>query len=128
MDYFKIILKLLFPFVPKFLFFPKPQINIKHMDHWKKERQCIYNVILRRVCLKTVAMEKKKVLDMSTCLYLVIWHANLIFYASNCIVICGLSGCTIFSSTLSHKRHDSGEKFIKLKICVPIFSETFLNP
>jgi len=26
-----------------------------------------------------------------------------------CIIICGLSGCTIFS-TLSHKRHDFREK------------------
>jgi len=36
----------------------------------------------------------------------VIWHANSIFFTQCNIVICVLPHCTIFFSTLSHKRHD----------------------
>jgi hypothetical protein len=46
------------------------------------------------------------------------------------IAICGLSGCTKFFSTLSHKRYDFREKVTEHKMCVLIFfttlSETFL--
>jgi len=46
------------------------------------------------------------------------------------IVICGLSGSTIFFSTLSHKRYDFGKKIIEHKmyfdflyyVCVKHFS------
>jgi len=38
-------------------------------------------------------------------LTLTILHANLIFPAPYYIVICGLTGCTFFS-TLSHKEND----------------------
>ena len=37
------------------------------------------------------------------------------------IVICGLAGCTIFS-TLSNKRHDFGRKVIEYETCVLILS------
>jgi hypothetical protein len=37
------------------------------------------------------------------------------------IAICGLSGCTDFS-TLSHKRHDFRKSVIEHKTCVLIFS------
>jgi len=43
--------------------------------------------------------------------------ANAPYY----IVICGLSGCTIFS-TLSHKWHDFREKVTERKMCALIFS------
>ena len=44
-------------------------------------------------------------------------------------IICGLSGCTIFS-TLSHKRHDFRETFMEHKMCIlnclQLLSEIFL--
>ena len=41
------------------------------------------------------------------------------------IIICDVSGLTIFS-TLSRKRHDFGKKVIEHKMCVLIFSTTFV--
>ena len=41
------------------------------------------------------------------------------------IAICGLSGTTIFS-TLSRKRHNFREKCIEHKMCVLVFSTTFV--
>jgi hypothetical protein len=42
------------------------------------------------------------------------------------IMICGLSGCTIFS-ILSHKRHDFRKDVIENKTCVLIFSTNFIR-
>jgi len=42
------------------------------------------------------------------------------------IAICGLPRSTIFSRTLSHKRHDFGEKVTEHKMCVLIFCTTFV--
>ena len=42
------------------------------------------------------------------------------------MLICGLSGCTIFS-TLSHKRHDFRKNVIERKMCILIFSTTLLE-
>jgi len=43
------------------------------------------------------------------------------------IVMCGLSGCTVFS-TLSLKRHDfRKKKIIEPKMCVLILSTTFVS-
>ena len=47
---------------------------------------------------------------------LFILHANCI-YSAHYIVICGLSGSTIFS-TLSHKRYNFQEKVFEHKILV----------
>jgi hypothetical protein len=47
-------------------------------------------------------------------------------HAPYCVDICGLSGCTIFFPTLSHKRYDFWEKVIEHKMCVLIFSTTFV--
>jgi hypothetical protein len=41
------------------------------------------------------------------------------------IVICDLSGSTVFS-TVSHKRHDFRKKVTEHKMCVLIFSTTFV--
>jgi len=89
-------------------------MNIKHMDHCKKKRQAMY--IYRNIevhshnhCSHGKAICIKYYECVCVCiLYLVIWHANHIFSASQYIIICDLSGCNIFSSTLSHKRHDFG--------------------
>jgi len=50
-------------------------------------------------------------------LALFIQHANCIFSARHCIVICGLSGSTFFFK-LIYKRHDFGKKFLKIKFVV----------
>jgi hypothetical protein len=38
------------------------------------------------------------------------------------IVICGLSGSTTFSSTLSHKGHDFRKQITEHKVCILLFS------
>jgi len=48
---------------------------------------------------------------------LVICHANQLLSAQHYIVVCGLSGSTIFS-TLSHKWHDLWGKRLLNKKCV----------
>ena len=52
---------------------------------------------------------------------LLIQHAKRMHH----IVICGLSGPTIFSA-LSHKRDDLRKKVTEHKMCVLIFSTTFV--
>ena len=42
------------------------------------------------------------------------------------MVICGLSGTTIFFSTLSHKRHDFRKKGTEHNMCVLSFYTTFI--
>jgi len=69
--------------------------------------QCTYNVGVRRVRVTINAVEKKYFECVCAfILVLVFRNANRIFSnTSYYIVICDMSGCTIFS-TLSHKRND----------------------
>ena len=68
---------------------------------------------------------KYQILLVCVCsLVLVIQHTNSIFPMQHYIVMCGLSGCTIFFQ--SHKRHDFWKKFIEYKMCVLTSSKTFL--
>jgi len=53
---------------------------------------------------------------------LVIQHEKCVRH----IVTCGLPALSYFS-TLSHKRNDFREKVIERKICVLIFSTTFVS-
>jgi len=66
----------------------------------KQDRKCTYKVILRRVRVTIVVVEKQIVfymLRLCACmLALVIWNANRIFSAQYFKVICGLSDCTTF--------------------------------
>ena len=66
---------------------------------------------------------KAIIITKSECVFvaLVIQHAMRMRH----IVICGLSGCTVFS-VLSHTRHDFQRKIPEHKMCVLIFSTTFV--
>jgi hypothetical protein len=44
-----------------------------------------------------------------------------------CIIICGLSVSSVFFSSLSHKRHDFRKTVIEPKMCVLIFSTSFVR-
>ena len=62
---------------------------------------------------------------MGVCnLALVIQPANHIFSGPYNIVICGLSGSTIFS-TLLHKQHNFQKECMEHKMCVLIFTKNF---
>jgi hypothetical protein len=54
---------------------------------------------------------------------LVSLQAKCVFSAPYCIVICGLSGCTIFPQIISHSRQDYQKKGKEHKLCVLIFSK-----
>ena len=100
----------------------------------RQDRQYVYNVILRHVWVNVVAVEKKKVLHISACacVCLVGWAgararacvcarvALFIQHATRMrhIVICGLSGCTIFFWRFLMDGSIFGKKGTEHKICV----------
>jgi len=62
---------------------------------------------------------------MNVCPYILC--AERIVSAAYYIVICGLPGCTLFFSTLSHKGHNfRGGEVIEHKMCVLILSSAFV--
>ena len=76
-------------------------IFVRIQEYSEQDRRYTYNVTLRRVRVTSVTVRKKSVLNiMRMCLcsllVLVFRHANFIFSASYCIVVCGLSGSTEF--------------------------------
>ena len=79
----------------------------------QQDRQCTYDVTMRRVPATTVAVTFSECVSVA----LGIRHAMHIRH----IVICGLSGSQYFS-TLFHKQYDFPEKVIEHKMCVLIFS------
>ena len=106
----------------------------------KQDRQCAYNVILRRVRVTIVAVEKQKVLLIGLCVHawayvracgnsgacacaygLVNPARNA--YAPYCEVICCPSVTNTFFD-ISHKRCDIQKKLIENEMCVLIFSTT----
>ena len=88
----------------------------------KQDRQCMYNVMLRCICITIIAMEKQcskyNILWLCVCtLDLVIQHENHIYSVQYYVAICSLFGFC----TLSLKRHD----FWKILLSM-IFSTTFV--
>jgi hypothetical protein len=100
----------------------------------KEDRQCTYNVTLRSVRVTTVAVENQYVLHiMSACLSvcilaLIVLRANCIFSAPYYIVICGLSGSTIFFPYYLIKGTICGgkKKLIEHEMGVLVLSATFV--
>jgi len=90
----------------------------------KQDRQCTYKSHVKERW-RNHCWRKKKAVSMTYSKYmsltLSIQHAIRMRH----IVTCGLSGSTVYFSTLSHKRQDyRGKEVIKHKICAVIFYTT----
>ena len=105
-------------------------IFISNISHCKKnwarydehDRQCTYNVTLRRVRATTVAVEKQWVLhNLSVFVPLDIQHAMGMHH-----VICGLPHSTIFFHIISQTARFKKKKVFEHKTRVSNFSTTFV--
>jgi len=97
------------------------KVGNKH-DH-KQDRQCAYNLTLRRVGLTTVVLEKQQVLhNLSVC--------NRSYPACKARGTYRLPSSACVSvprfPTLSCKRHDCRKEFIEYITCVLVFSANFV--
>ena len=97
----------------------------KEQDSQCEDSQCTHKVTLSRVRAATVAVEEQQVLHILKCVYKALRIQHLMPVRH--IVMCGLFGCTVFS-TLSLKRYDfRKKKGIEPKMCVLIFSTNFIS-
>ena len=85
---------------------------LRPLLQWKRNTYCVFWVRVRVWCV---------------CVCLCVFVALVIQHAIRMrhVVICGLSVSTIFFQ-LSHKRHDSRKNVTEHKMCVVIFSTTFI--
>jgi hypothetical protein len=70
-----------------------------YVNTTKQDRQCTYNITLRRIRATIVTVKKAVTITYSECVYVVlgIQHAMCIRH----IAMCGLSGSTIFFHIIS---------------------------
>ena len=94
-------------------------------DGWKLDRHVIYNVTVRRVPVTIVAVEKK----IEPCIFWVCVcirsYPKCKAHASYYIVICGLSGSTVFPHYLISGTNFGGEKN-GMKICILMSCTSFV--
>jgi hypothetical protein len=84
-------------------------------------RQATYDVILRCVHATDFAVEViSNTYSEHVCV------ASRMQCGMRHIFICGLSGSVLYFSTLSHKRYEFRKKVTEYKMCVLIFSTTFV--
>ena len=99
----------------------------------------MYNLKLRHVLETIVVVEKQQVLHISLCVCvcaLVLVHGrgrvllhvqpSLYIIQRACVILSASFLAPTHFSTLSHKRHDFGEKVAEHKMCVLIFSTNFI--
>ena len=101
------------------------KINLQAGDIYNKDRQCTYNVTLRRVRVTIVAVEMQKYYILWVCVCILSYTARNA-YALHYIVICVLSGCNIFFHIISQRtlfsenrdRTQEGFFYILYKLCL----------
>jgi len=81
----------------------------------KRDRQCTYNVTLRRVRATNVAMEKVMSTIYTECVFLALGIKHAMRMRR--IFVCGLSGSTVFFHLISIMTRFSKEKLLNMK-CV----------
>jgi hypothetical protein len=81
----------------------------------------MYNVTLRHVDVTTVAVEKQTSITYSEYVSVAFGYLECKAHAPHYIIICGLSGSTIFCHTVSYNGTIFGKKLLNIK-CVFLFS------
>jgi hypothetical protein len=112
------------------MYSPTCLVTMSHLhgqpNKGEQERQCTYNVILRRVSATIIAVEQQWVLRILRFCVCRLRYPACNPYAPYC-QMCGLPRPTIFFK-LSHIRHDfrDRKKVTEHKMCVSIFSTNFV--
>ena len=116
---------------PRFIIMLQQYVHIFTRNSWKRDQTTVmsidthkhnktrqvmyYNVILRRVRVTIVAVEKQDVLHiLSTCTYFCLacpaWKSQSPYY----IVICGLAGSTLIFRIISYMARFSENKILNI--------------
>ena len=99
------------------------KIKFWYSKYYVQDRQCTYNVTLRRVRSTTVAAGKQCV-TYSECVSVALGIQHMM--RMRCIILLSVASLALqYFSALSHKLHDFQQNAIEHKMCVLIFSTTF---